>query len=74
VESQVEAINKLTASVENLACSVQEMLRAQKEQASRLTRLECLPAADARDMRKETLKACVSALIGGLLAFLFTKM
>ena len=33
VESQVEAINKLTASVESLALSVQQMLREHKARA-----------------------------------------
>ena len=74
VESQVEAINKLTASVENLASSVQEMLRAQKEQANRLTRLECLPAQEARSMRREVIKATLSALVGALLTFALTHL
>ncbi len=74
VESQVEAINKLTASVENLASSVQEMLLAQKEQANRLMRLECLPAQEARSMRREVFKATLSALVGALLTFLVTNL
>ena len=70
VESQVEAINKLTASVENLALSVQQMLREQKEQGGRLTRLEYRPVQEARSIRREAIKALVSALVGGVLAAL----
>ena len=73
VESQVEAINKLTASVENLAISVQEMLRSQKEHTARITRLECHPAEEARGLRREILKAIVSTVIGALLGILLTS-
>jgi uncharacterized protein YoxC len=70
VESQVEAINKLTASVESLALSVQQMLREQKEQSSRLLRLECRPANEARSMRREVIKAVISAMVGALITVL----
>ncbi len=73
VESQVEAINKLTASVENLALSVQEMLRVQKEQAGRLLRLECKPEREARTLRREIVKACVSALVGAIVTMILTR-
>ena len=74
VESQVEAINKLSASVENLALCVQEMLRAQKEHAARIMRLECRPAEDARSIRRELLKAIVSTTVGALLGVLLTRL
>ena len=70
VESQVEAINKLTASVESLAISVQQMLREQKEQSSRLLRLESRPANEARSLRREVLKAVISAMVGALITVL----
>ena len=70
VESQVEAINKLTASVESLALSVQQMLREQKEQSSRLLRLECRPASEARSMRRKVIKAVISAMVGALITVL----
>ncbi|MBQ8718912.1 MAG: hypothetical protein IJY66_06575 [Clostridia bacterium] len=70
VESQVEAINKLTASVESLALSVQQMLREQKEQSSRLLRLECRPANEVRSVRREVLKAVISAMVGALITVL----
>ena len=72
VESQVEAINKLTASVENLALSVQQMLREQREQSGRLTRLELRPAMEARSLRREVLKALIGALVGAAIAALVT--
>jgi uncharacterized protein YoxC len=74
VESQVEAINKLTASVESLALSVQEMLRSQKEHAARIMQLECRPAEDARSTRREVIKAIVSTTVGALLGILLTRM
>ena len=74
VESQVEAINKLTASVENLALSVQEMLRAQKEHAARIMRLECRPAEEARSLRREVIKAIVSTTVGALIGILLTRL
>ena len=74
VESQVEAINKLTASVESLALSVQQMLREQKEQGSRLLRLECRPANEVRSMRREVIKAFVSALAGALFTLLIHRI
>ena len=74
VESQVEAINKLTASVESLALSVQQMLREQKEQGSRLLRLECRPSNEARSMRREVIKAFVSALAGALITLLIHRI
>ena len=74
VESQVEAINKLTASVENLAISVQQMLRVQKEQGGRLLRLEGKPEREARYMRREVIKACISALAGAVITVLLTKI
>ena len=73
VESQVEAINKLTASVENLALSVQQMLREQREQSGRLTRLELRPAMEARSLRREVLKALIGALVGAAIAALVTR-
>ncbi len=74
VESQVEAINKLTASVESLALSVQEMLRVQKEQGTRLLRLECRPAQEARNLKREAIKAALSALVGAVITFALTKL
>ena len=74
VESQVEAINKLTASVENLALSVQEMLRVQKEQAGRLLRLECRPEREAKSLRREIVKAVVSALVGAIITVAMTRL
>ena len=74
VESQVEAINKLTASVENLASSVQEMLRVQKEQATRLLRLECRPAQEARSVRREVIKAAVSAMVGAMITVILQRL
>jgi translation initiation factor 2B subunit (eIF-2B alpha/beta/delta family) len=74
VESQVEAINKLTASVENLASSVQEMLRVQKEQGTRLLRLECRPAQEARSVRREVIKAAVSAMVGAMITVILQRL
>lgn len=74
VESQVEAINKLTASVENLALSVQEMLRVQKEQSGRILRLECRPEREARSLRREVIKAGISALVGALITVLLQRV
>ena len=70
LESQVEAINKLTLSVNNLAISVREMLQVQKSQGSRLSRLERMPAERVMGIRREIVRALISALAGTLLGAL----
>ena len=74
MESQVEAINKLTVSVNTLAGSVRDLLEVQKSQSDRLCRLELLPAGDARDTRREIIRALIgtltAALVGALIAAL----
>ena len=47
-----------------------KMLREQKEQSSRLLRLECRPASEARSMRREVIKAVISAMVGALITVL----
>lgn len=70
MESQVEAINKLTVSVNTLAGSVRDLLEVQKSQGDRLCRLELLPAGDARDTRREIARALINTLTAALVGAL----
>lgn len=74
LEGQVEAINQLTLSVNNLAVSVREMLQVQKSQHSRLTRLEQMPAERVMGIRREVIRALISALAGTLLGTLMAYL
>jgi hypothetical protein len=74
MESQVDAINKLTVSVNTLAGSVRDLLEVQKSQNDRLCRLELRPAAEARDARREIIRAIVSTLTGALIGTVITAL
>ena len=74
MESQVDAINKLTVSVNTLAGSVRDLLEVQKTQNDRLCRLELRPANDARDTRREIIRALISTLTGALVGTLITAL
>jgi hypothetical protein len=74
MEGQVEAINKLTVSVNTLAGSVRDLLEVQKSQSDRLGRLELRPASDARDTRREIIRALISTLTGALVGTLVTAL
>lgn len=70
METQVDAINKLTVSVNTLAGSVRDLLEVQKSQNERLRSLELRPAKEARTWRNEIIRAIVSALAGTLIGAL----
>jgi hypothetical protein len=70
MESQVDAINKLTVSVNTLAGSVRDLLEVQKSQNERLRSLELRPAKEARTWRNEVIRAIASALAGTLIGAL----
>jgi hypothetical protein len=74
MEGQVDAINKLTVSVNTLAGSVRDLLEVQKSQNDRLCRLELRPASDARDTRREIIRALISTLTGALVGTLVTAL
>lgn len=74
MESQVDAINKLTVSVNTLAGSVRDLLEVQKSQNDRLCRLELRPATEARDTRREIIRALVSTLTGAFIGTLITVL
>ena len=50
------------------------MLRVQKEQAGRLLRLECRPEREAKSLRREIVKAVVSALVGAIITVAMTRL
>jgi hypothetical protein len=74
MEGQVDAINKLTVSVNTLAGSVRDLLEVQKSQNDRLCRLELRPAKEARDTRREVIRALISTLTGALMGTLITAL
>ena len=74
VESQVEAINRLTVSVNTLAGSVRDLLEVQKSQNDRLCRLELAPAREARDAKREIARAIAGALSGALVGAVITAL
>ena len=74
MESQVDAINKLTVSVNTLAGSVRDLLEVQKSQNDRLCRLELRPAKEARDARREIVRAIASTLPGALIGAVITAL
>ena len=67
IEWQVDAIHRLTVSVNTLAAGVRDLMEAQKSQNDRLCRLELRPAKEARDIRREIVRAAVSGLTGLLI-------
>lgn len=77
IEWQVDAINRLTVSVNTLAAGVRDLTEGQKSQNDRLSRLELRPAKEARDIRREFVRALISGLTGlfiGALAAILSHM
>jgi hypothetical protein len=74
VELQVDAIHRLTVSVNTLAAGVRDLMEAQKSQNDRLNRLELRPAKEAREVRREFVRAIISALTGAVMGAFFTLM
>lgn len=70
LEKAVESNNKLLISVERLALSMETM---QKEQADQGERLEKLESRDGENWRK-LVGYVVSAVVGGIIAFIFAKI
>lgn len=67
IEWQVDAINRLTVSVNTLAAGVRDLMESQKSQNDRLCRLELRPAKEARDVRREIVRAIISGVTGLLI-------
>ena len=74
VELQVDAIHRLTVSVNTLAAGVRDLMEGQKAQNDRLRRLELRPAKEAREVRREFIRALVSTLTGALLGAFVTLL
>jgi hypothetical protein len=53
---------------------VRDLLEVQKSQNDRLCRLELRPASDARDTRREIIRALISTLTGALVGTLVTAL
>lgn len=70
LEDRLEQNNKLLVSVEKLALSMENMQKEQKDQGDRLEKLE---SRDGELWRK-TLGYVISAVIGGVIAFIFTQI
>ena len=74
VELQVDAIHRLTVSVNTLAAGVRDLMEGQKAQNDRLRRLELRPAKEAREVRREFIRALVSTLTGAVLGAFVTLL
>lgn len=70
LEDRLEQNNKLLVSVEKLALSMENMQKEQKDQGDRLQKLE---SRDGELWRK-TLGYVISAVVGGVIAFIFTQI
>lgn len=70
LESEVRQIGELTASVEKLAQSVQQMARSQSRQEDRL---ELLEGRDGEMWRKVT-GYVITAVIGIVVGYIFTQI
>lgn len=70
LENEVRQIGELTASVEKLAQSVQQMARSQRRQEDRL---ELLEGRDGEMWRKVT-GYVITAVIGIVVGYIFTQI
>ena len=70
LETQVEDIGALTASVASLAQSVEQMAKAQEKQAERL---ETLEGRDG-EMWRKVVGYAVTFIVGAVLSFIFAKI
>lgn len=70
VEDDVRQLNQLTASIKELAISVQNMCREQERQSDRLKTLEKRDG----DMWRKVVGYIVTTVVGAILGFVFLKL
>ena len=71
-EQQNDTISSLTISVNKLAVNMEHMIDEQKDQSTRLTALEKVPAERLRYFRETLIKCVLSSIAGSLLGALMT--
>lgn len=66
LEKNAETQHSLALSVQELAINMRQMLEVQKEQGTRLEKLETQPAETLSDMKKTAVNTIVGVLAGAL--------
>lgn len=73
LETMIDKIHTLAANTEKLAISIEQMCVEQKEQGSRISKLEERDGEKWRDVVKTALTVIVSAVIGAVLTLVIPK-